>query len=69
MISDKLRQTIVGVAGGLFTMLVAFGVFSPEQAGEANEAVVSTIESVSAAIIAVVTLVGVVFGPNGSKNE
>lgn len=57
-------QTAVSILGLLFTILVAFGVVTPEQSAEGLPIATSTITAVSTAIAGVVSLIGIFFKPS-----
>jgi hypothetical protein len=59
--SSNWLQTAVAIVGLVFTVLVAFGVITPEQSAEAQPLVTSTLGAVSSAIAGIVALVGIFF--------
>ena len=62
--SSNWLQTAVAIVGLAFTVLVAFGVITPEQSAEAQPIVTSTLGAVSTVIAGVVAIIGIFF-----KNE
>lgn len=59
--SSNWLQTAVAIVGLVFTVLVAFGVITPEQSAEAQPLVTSTLGAISSAIAGVVALIGIFF--------
>ena len=57
-------QTAVSILGLLFSILVAFGVVTPEQSAEGLPIATSTLTAVSTAIAGVVALIGIFFKPD-----
>jgi hypothetical protein len=57
-------QTAVSILGLLFTILVAFGVVTPEQSAQGLPIATSTLTAVSTVIAGVVALVGIFFKPS-----
>jgi len=57
-------QTAVSILGLLFTILVAFGVVTPEQSAEGLPIATSTVTAVSSVIAGVVALIGIFFKPS-----
>ena len=62
--SSNWLQTAVAIVGLAFTVLVAFGVITPEQSAEAQPLVTSTLGAISTVIAGVVAIIGIFF-----KNE
>jgi hypothetical protein len=56
---DTWLQTALSIVALVFTVLVSFGVLSPEQASEAQPLVSSVLGGVSAVIAGVAALVGI----------
>ena len=54
-------QTAISIVGLVFTVLVAFGVITPEQSAEALPIVTSTLTAVSSVIAGVIFLIGLLF--------
>jgi hypothetical protein len=59
--SGNWVQTAVAIVGLLFSLLVAFGVLTPEQSAEGLPVVTSTLTAVSAVIAGVIALIGLLF--------
>jgi len=59
--SNNWLQTAVAIVGLLFTVLVAFGVITPEQSTEAQPIVTSTLGAISTVIAGVVAIIGIFF--------
>jgi len=59
--SSNWLQTAVAIVGLAFTVLVAFGVITPEQSAEAQPLVTSTLGAVSTVIAGVVAIIGIFF--------
>jgi len=57
-------QTVVSVLGLLFTILVGFGVVTPEQSTQGLPIAVDTVTAISTAIAGVVSLIGIFFKPS-----
>ena len=57
-------QTAVSILGLVFSLLVAFGVVTPEQSAEGLPIATSVLTGVSSVIAAVVALVGIFFKPD-----
>lgn len=56
-------QTATSILALIFTLLVSFGVITPEQSSEGLPIATSTITAVSSAIAGVVALIGIFFKP------
>ena len=59
--SSNWLQTAVAIVGLVFTVLVAFGVITPEQSAEAQPLVTSTLGAISTVIAGVVAIIGIFF--------
>lgn len=59
--SSNWLQTAVAIVGLVFTVLVAFGVITPEQSAEAQPIVTSTLGAISTVIAGVVAIIGIFF--------
>lgn len=59
--SSNWLQTAVAIVGLAFTVLVAFGVITPEQSAEAQPLVTSTLGAISTVIAGVVAIIGIFF--------
>lgn len=59
-------QTAVSILGLIFSILVAFGVVTPEQSAEGLPIATSTITAVSSVIAGVVALIGIFFKPDAT---
>jgi len=57
-------QTAVSIMGLVFSLLVAFGVVTPEQSAEGLPIATSVLTGVSSVIAAVVALIGIFFKPD-----
>ena len=57
-------QTAVSILGLVFTILVAFGVVTPEQSAEGLPIATSLVTAVSTVIAGVVALIGIFFKPD-----
>jgi len=57
-------QTAVSILGLVFSVLVAFGIITPEQSAEGLPIATSAITAVSTVIAAVVALIGIFFKPD-----
>jgi len=62
--SANWLQTAVSIVGLIFTILVAFGVITPEQSAQAQPLVTSTLGAISTVIAGVVALIGIFFKPD-----
>ena len=62
--SGNWVQTAVSIVGLVFSLLVAFGVITPEQSAEGLPIVTSTLTSISAVIAGVIALIGILFKPS-----
>lgn len=54
-------QTALSIVALTFTVLVGFGVITPEQSAEAQPLVASTLGAVSTAIAGILALIGIFF--------
>ena len=54
-------QTALSIVALVFTVLVGFGVITPEQSAEAQPLVASTLGAVSTAIAGILALIGIFF--------
>jgi len=59
--SGNWVQTVTSILALLFSILVAFGVITPEQSAEGLPIATSTITAVSTVIAGVVALIGILF--------
>lgn len=62
--SNGWVQTAVSILGLVFTILVAFGVVTPEQSAEGLPIATSLVTAVSTVIAGVVALIGIFFKPD-----
>jgi len=61
--SSNWVQTVSSIAALLFTILVGFGVITPEQSSLAQPEISTLLTSVSAVIAGVIALIGILFKP------
>jgi|GEM_PF-3433012 len=54
-------QTVLSIVALLFTVLVGFGVITPEQSAEAQPIIATTIGAISTVIAGVAALIGIFF--------
>ena len=54
-------QTALSIVALVFTVLVGFGVLTPEQSAEAQPLVASTLGAISTAIAGILALIGIFF--------
>jgi len=62
--SSNWVQTAVSILGLVFSILVAFGVVTPEQSTQGLPIATSTVTAVSTVIAGVVSLIGIFFKPS-----
>jgi len=54
-------QTVLSIVALLFTVLVGFGVITPEQSAEAQPIITSTIGAIATVIAGISALIGIFF--------
>jgi hypothetical protein len=69
MISENLKKTIIGVVAAVLGVLVALGIFTPEQSEVAQQGVVGLLENVGGVILAVVGIWGIFTGGKDAAAE
>ena len=59
--TQTLPQTILSIVALLFTVLVGFGVITPEQSADAQPLIASTVGAIMTAIAGISALIGIFF--------
>lgn len=67
--SKSWKTTVAGATSLIVAGLVAFGVFTPEDAATANEAVTSMIENIGAIILTIGGVIGLFARDNDVTSE
>jgi uncharacterized membrane protein HdeD (DUF308 family) len=62
--SNGWVQTAVSILGLVFSILVAFGVITPEQSTQGLPIATSTVTAISTVIAGIVALIGIFFKPS-----
>ncbi len=61
--NENWIQTVVSIVALVFTVLVAFGIITPEQSAQAQPLIASTLGAVSSVIAGVIAIIGIFFKP------